>query len=1074
MLCGIAAIFSVSAQAGLVLPNVPLQTGSSLPANIWFVLDDSGSMASTQMPDDVPATTPVNIALQTSARNGIYYNPAVTYRPWRRADGTFFPTTAATAAYSSTTLNSGSINLMLTDQLFYVPKVGISDFSNATQYIRYRLRTTGALERCSTLSYVGSAWTWQSCVNLPSETWSTSAGTTIRTAAQEWQNFATWYSYSRTRNKVAKSGASFAFSGLGEDIRVGFTTIWNRSTFDIPVGTDNGLFRDRGTSTNRTIWFNRMLAAGASGVTPLRSALQRSGDYFRRTDAAGPYGPESGDQQLACRQNFTILTTDGFWNSDAAFSQADTDSVAGPTMVGPNNSPFAYVPANPYKDGRGNTLADVAMANWVQDLRPDMPNSVPTSLANPAFWQHNVTFSMSIGLQGTLNPNVDLPALTAGTKVWPDPLAAENATRIDDLWHAAVNGRGKFVEATNSELFAQGLKDALATITARVSSSSNVSTSSASISSDSQAFQASFIGGQWTGELAAFPLTAAGLSETPRWLGSEGIPLPASRKIYTWNGTAGAAFPTAAQSTALTNSVVAYLRGDQSYEIQNGGTFRDRLHVLGDIVGSSPVYVNGASASSGTVYVGANDGMLHAFSAQNGQEHFAYVPGGIDLANLKTLSASNYAHRYFVDGPLVVSSEGQVTGRRILIGSLGRGGRGMFGLDVSNPTSFATTSVLWDKFSDVDMGNVISTPFIAKLNTGNTAAIIGNGPNSAGDRAVLLVIDVVTGTIIKRFDTNFGSSTQPNGLSAPRGWDADTDGTVDFVYAGDLQGNVWKFDLSGSNPVQWKIANAGSPLFVTKNAGGVRQPITGGMTVGKNPDTFATWLSVGTGRYLLSGDSTDTSVQTWYGLIDSGATIAGRGELKQRKIAVVGTIGGTLVRGFETQAENDMAGKKGWYLDLLDPPSYSAGGERMVGDAILFGRALIAASIIPNSDPCEVGGTGFLNAINAFTGASLASSLFDIDGDGAFNDALPGTGPGGQPTPVGSFNPGVGMLTTPVLVGGVYPVPGAGGPPMPAPGSCPAGTHLILVNGSDGTPAWKCVDTGSTQGRISWREIIRD
>ena len=355
VLGGIAAIFSFSAQAGLVLPDVPLQTGSSLPANIWFILDDSGSMASTHMPDNVPATTPVNIALQTSARNGIYYNPAVTYRPWRRADGTFFPTTLPTAAYTSTTLDSGSINLMLTDQLFYVPKVGISDFSNATQYIRYRLRTTGALERCSTLSYVGSAWTWQSCVNLASETWSASAGTITRSATQEWQNFATWYSYSRTRNKVAKSGASFAFSGLGEDIRVGFTTIWNRGTFDIPVATDNGLFRDRGTSTNRTTWFNRLLAAGASDFTPLRSALRRSGDYFRRTDAAGPYGPESGDQQLACRQNFTILTTDGYWNSDAAFSQADTDSIAGPTMVGPNNSQFAYVPANPYKDGRGNT-----------------------------------------------------------------------------------------------------------------------------------------------------------------------------------------------------------------------------------------------------------------------------------------------------------------------------------------------------------------------------------------------------------------------------------------------------------------------------------------------------------------------------------------------------------------------------------------------------------------------------------------------------------------------------------------------------------------------------------------------
>lgn len=1068
---GIGVIFSLGADAGLPIPQVPLQTGSSVPANVWFVLDDSGSMARSYMPDDVLDTTPIDISLQTYVRNGIFYNPAVTYRPWRKADGSFYPITPATAAYGSDTAASGTISLTASDQIFYVPKVGITDLADARQYYRYRLRSSGSMERCTSLALSSGVWTWQSCSRINSETWATSSGTITRSYSQELQNYATWYSYSRTRTKVAKSGASLAFSGLGETIRVGFTTIWNRNTFPIPVASDNGLFRNYGGSSNRTEWFNRLFAAGASGTTPLRSALRTSGEYFSKSDSSGPYGPESGDAQLACRQNFTILTTDGFWNGDSGFSQSDADSTIGPTVEGPNNLSYRYSPSRPYMDGRADTLADVAMANWVRDLRSDLPNIVPSTPADPGFWQHSVTFGLSIGLKGTLNPDTDLPALTTGAKSWPDPTANEDATRIDDLWHASINGRGKFVAATNSEQFAQGLKDALSTITARVSSSSNVSTSTTSISTDSQAFQASFIGGQWTGELAAYQLTASGFSAIPNWLASQQVPVASSRNIFTWNGSEGAEFPTSAQTTALTVDIAAFVRGDDSKEIQNGGTFRDRLSLLGDIINSSPVYVND---SGGTVYIGANDGMLHAFDARSGRERFAYLPGGVNLADLKLLSDPSYAHRHFVDGPLVVSSTDQTPGKRILVGALGRGGPGMFGLDVTNGGSFGAASVLWDRPSIPELGVLLSTPFIAKLNNGSAGVVVGNGPNSVDERAILVVIDAQSGSTIRTLDTGAGSATAPNGLSAPRGWDIDTDGIVDYVYAGDLQGNVWKFDLTGSNPSQWKISNSGAPLFVAKSAGGVRQPITGGMTVGKDPETFDTWISVGTGRYLIASDMSDKSVQTWYGLIDKDATITGRSVLKQRKIVAVGTISGTIVRGFENSVTGDMEGKKGWYLDFVEPPTFAPEGERMVGDALLFGRAIIAASIVPNSNACEVGGSGYINAIDAFTGAALSSSLFDIDGNGDFAELVPGSpGPGGA-SPVGSFNPGVGLPTTPILVGGVTPGTGSGAPITPAPGSCPPGTHMVLVNGSDGTPAWKCVDTGNTQGRISWREIIKD
>lgn len=1118
VLATLLAISAFSANAALILPSVPLQSGSTVPPNIWFILDDSGSMDWDFMPDSVPAiTTPTftgsNFASQTFARNTVYYNPATTYQPWRRWDGTFFPVTAPTAAWSSTQLASGgTIDLTTSDQVFYVPKADATDLANGTQYWRYRIRTTGVLERCELTNAGG--WGWRNCVNLASVTWDTPNGPVTRTFAQERQNFALWYSYARTRNKVAKGGASAAFSGLGEDVRVGFTTIWNRSTFNIPVGSDSGLFRDQGGSTNRSTWFNRLHTATASGSTPLRNALKAAGTYFSRSDAAGPYGPEPTNQQLACRQNFSILTTDGFWNGPTP-GVGNVDNTPGTTTItGPNNPPFTYAAVNPYKGPTSDTLADVGMNNWVRDLRPDLPNIVPTSAADEAFWQHAVTFGLSIGLRGKLNPDTDLPALTAGTLTWPVP-ASNSINNIDDLWHAAVNGRGNFVAATDPQAFSDGLKDALATIIARVGSSSNISTSSTSVSTDSKVFLASFIAGQWTGELKAVAVTLAGglQSGTPLWLASQGIPSAAARKIFTWNGAAGAAFPTALQTTALGGSaVVNYLRGDQSNEQQNGGAFRDRLSRLGDIIDSSPVFVRDTSpgpatpASVDAVYVGANDGMLHAFDANTGSELFAYLPGALNPTELRRLADTDYPHRFFVDGPLTVSTEVETPGKRILVGSLGRGGRSLFALDVSEPGSFDARKVLWE-ITLPELGNVLGQPIIAKLRDSATARlIVANGPNSVGDKAQLLVIDLETGAVVRTLNTGAGSNLAANGLSAPRGLGSLS--TVQSVYAGDLLGNLWKFDLSSSLPASWAVANAGNPLYVARNPAGATQPISGGIGIGLHPDTRRPWLFFGTGRYLTAGDPADQSLQTWYGIEDPTSLAtpvpipsvvnrsATTNKLKTRSIALVGTINGTQVRSFAVAAPGDMVGFAGWLLDLINPAPAIPAGERMVGNQALFNNALLAASIIPGSDPCDAGGSGFINAIDAFSGAALTTSLFDIDGNGRFDDALPGGGgpggggPGGG-APVGSYNPGVGMPTAPVVIGTQSPAPPicdpvvnpACPPPPPpcgVPGSpacpmvCEPPRALGLVNGSNGSQSLECVDTSSTRGRISWRDIIGD
>ena len=1048
VLACIVTVLGMPVHAAVSLPDTPMQTNNGVPPNIWFILDDSGSMAWDFMPGPfnsggVPATTPNAIQLQTYTRNTLYYNPNSTYRGWQRADGTFMNDTLYTAVFNSNTLASGgTTNLSGSTQTFYVPTATNTDLADSRQYTRYQFRTDGTATACDWrfLAPVG----YNTCNNVTSFTW----GSVTRNLAQEKANFANWFSYHRTRTKVAKAGASYAFNDPSvfnddSDYRVGFTTIWQNNEFRIPVANNNGLFKGNNPGENRRVWFDRLFAAGANNGTPLIPALARAGAYFEETGANGPWGPQATALQFECRQNFTILTTDGYWNSGGT-AVGNTDNANGAAITRPDGPPYTYTAARPFQDSWSNTLADVAMHYWKRDLRTGLINTVPASASNPAFWQHMVTFGISIGLKGTLDPKVDIPALTSGAKVWPNPMDNEDQERIDDLFHASVNGHGAFVAAGNPEEFADGLGSALRAIAARRGSGSNATVTGTSTSAGTKVFQAKFFSSKWYGEVQAYPVSGTGVDvANPLWTAT--IPVLASRSIYTHNGTAGTTFPTTAQNTALTPVVANYIRGDRTQEPQFNatGVMRDRNTLLGDIVNSSPTYVK-TSAAVETVYVGANDGMLHAFNASDGVERFAYVPRGIDLAKLKAYSEPDYGHHFFVDGPIITSTSRELANRTVLVGSLGRGGRGLYALDVTDPTIFGPTKVLWDRDSsfDGDMGQILSRPIIAKLNDGSTGLIVSNGLNSTSERAVLFVLDLVTGAKIAEIDTGVGSPVTSNGLAAPRGWDDDGNGTVDTVYAGDLRGNLWKFDLSDSNPSQWQVAD-NRPLYAPITAG--TQPVTGGVTIAVDPATDKRWVFFGTGRLLSTGDITDVSRQTWYGVIDdeSAASSVTRTSMTARNIALYDA--GTRNRAFEPNSALPL-GSKGWYIDLDLPPGNTLEGERMVGDQQVVKNALIAGSIIPStSNPC-LPGRGYINAIDAFTGTSLLTGLFDANRDGEFGNDTMGAGN----TAVGSIDLGVGMVTDPALL-----------------------DRLLVAGGSLATLASTPLDPALYGGRISWREIIR-
>ncbi len=1180
----LATILALPVHAGITIPDEPLTTANRVAPNILFILDDSGSMESTYMPDSVPATSTPNVARLAYPRNTLSYNPAVVYQPWTQANGNRMTGgTGYAAAYSDLSLASGSIDLGKAVQTFYVPKditntaaaylgnganyyryqiwdgkiyrsewlgsgsnstpsvsatlatanspgsgkytatwnfevpsyayktaistaggtvspssnrgadlfvrrdnssvttvdytirsrnIGNAELVNpatqaavATWYVRLYAETswsgtvtvTYSYDLCATNSTSGNAW--RNCTEV------TSIPGTGRLVAAELTNYATWYSYFRTRMKAAKAGVGDAFKPLGNRVRVGYRTIWNRSNFDIPVNDGNdGRFVDNpddpvtGTNeatTTRTTWYSRLYAAEGSGTTPLQNALNSAGTYFSSAAQSGPYGPQSGTSQYTCRQNFTILTTDGYWNNSVVTS-GNADNTNGPTITGPKSQSYTYNAVGPYADSYSNTLADVAMTYWKNDLRTEasMTNNVPTSPGDPAFWQHMVTFGISIGL--TTTSGYGSVASVPSNMAWPDPdtahPTADNANRIDDLLHAAVNGRGSFVSASDPTELAAGLSAALAVIQQRTSSFSNVATNAASVKTGGKVFNASYVSGLWTGAMKAWTLDTNNNPSALAW--SASVPGVATRKVYTFDGSSGQQFPTSTQIATLTrtggpvdypvtgSANASYLKGDASNEERNGGLLRNRTSVLGDIVGSSPAYVD----DTATLYVGANDGMLHAFDATNGQELFAYVPSIINMANLRDLSRGDYTHKFFVDGPVVVTSRKLTPGKNLLVGALGKGGRGLFGLNVTNPSTFDGTGVKWERAQTPgnNMGLVTGRPVLAKVKTGAVAAILGNGVNSPNDKAVLIVVDAETGAVIGEVDTGVGSSSTPNGLAAPTAVLGPDGKTVSYAYAGDRLGNVWRFDLTSASPGGWTATR----LFTAKSndGSGAAQPITGAVTVATEPSTFKRWVFLGTGSFMTTTEADDKTplAQSLYGFIDDGsANPVAYSDLVKRTIGNTGASqDGYPVRTFEAKASLP-ANKKGWFVNL------PGNGERIVQDAQVVANILVTASMIPEGDACEASGTGYINALDAFTGTSAGSSFFDLDGDGKTDDTMVGG------VPVGSVNFGVGMPTLPIFLDGKLVVGGTGG------------SVSAEKPGAGGI-------TRKSWGRVSWRELRSD
>ncbi len=1125
---------SPAVSAPLSISNQPVYLGGMADPNIVFTLDDSGSMGWELMPDALsssisrtsfPTSTrwnrrkvyddyfdPTNIdvnQMRSVDVNTMYYDPTVRYLPWANSDGSFMANADPTCAHydpmspDNTTcvdfkvqasVCSGdctSVNIWPAN--YFQHKGGST--TNTANYTHVEIKP-------AVTTYTGGA-DRSDCAAAPTCTY-----------AEEVQNFANWFQYYRTRMMLAKAGVSRAFSIQGADLRVGFATI-NTGSRTLDGVTSNGAML-RGVrafaGTDRTDWFNLLYNANTSGSTPLRRASNYVGQYYGRSDNKGPWGNDPGVNDTTghsvCRQNYHILMSDGYWNGSSP-SVGNVDNSNGPTITAPDGTTYRYTPARPYRDGYSDTLADVAMKYWLTDLRTDLVNAVPTTTADNAFWQHMSTFTVGLGLVGTLDPATDLPNLTDGSASWP----SASSNQIDDMWHAAVNGHGRFFSAKNVNEFAAALADSLVEIKARQTTAAKAGLSSTKLQIDTDIYQAGLNTGDWSGSLfstaisdgasgTVCPGTARGIPcPTPNWnaatvltnsIAADPAHYNTGRKIATYKPSTHAAAPfrwanlDAAQQTVMktnpddgtTESTAIGMRRLDYLRGKADGVFRLRSNYLGDITYSAPAHIgppkagypddwNGAvvepedaagkaystfksahSSRSRMVYVGANDGMMHAFDATTGAEVFAYVPGEVygtvnvpnkDFGRINQLTSATYvsSHLYFVDGP--ISNEDVFYNNdwhSVIVGSLRGGGRGIYALDVTSATAAdeaaVASKVLWEftDADDADLGLTFGTPYIARMQNGKWAVVVGNGYNnssasgtaSTSGNAVLFILffdaDLTDGswdlgTDYIKIDTRVGSTATPNGLASPTVTEVDADFIADYAYAGDLRGNMWKFDLTDSNPANWKVAlgtvAAPVPLFTATAADGTPQVITTAPEVGAHSSGDGFMVYFGTGKLIEPSDNLTVGqqTQTVYGIWDKNGLAGGfsafnRSHLLEQRI----TFESAVLGGYRVITDNpitwhDTAGVPispvqkylGWRMDLLNTQGGNTDnrGERQITDMLLAGGRLIYTTAIPSDDPCDLGGDGWALVVSPEHGGRLSfdalneTASVDIDGDGVLD-----------------------------------------------------------------------------------------
>ncbi|MCZ8164821.1 PilC/PilY family type IV pilus protein [Silanimonas sp.] len=847
------------------------------------------------------------------------------------------------------------------------------------------------------------------------------------------QNFANYFSYYRNRNLSIIAAVTKAFVDI-DFMRVGAFTINNRNTVTM---------YDMGVQADRNAFYTLVTAFNGNSGTPNRFAVDHLGNQFRRTGAGAPV-------QLACQMNAGMLFTDGYSNGGGpTVGIGNLDGGLGPPFADTFDNKKGDIVARHYMQ---NIRSDLP-AGLVR-VPPACATANPDPRLDCRTDPHMNFYGVTLGAIGTVY-GVNAAATAdpyANPPAWPgrcdDCLQA-----VDELWQATLIGRGRYINATSPQAISQAMNDVVNAVLDSTQPVGTPPVAGARVGTDSATYQTGFAvrnnARDWVGSLQAFRINADGSIGTQLWSAEPLLPSASSRNILAMR-TPG---PTATRSvvpflatnfgtteseraTAIGVSLSSftanytagstmtdafnYLRGDQSREQTNTVPlgFRSRSGRLGDIVNSSaevetkrsfyPAFdaLPGAEGSAyrayretklasftNSVYVGANAGMLHAFNADTGAELFSYIPNGA-IGQMGLLLARNYQHRYFVDGQINVT-DAVINGNwgTVLLGNMGRGGRSVFAINVTDPTSVDAGKVMWElPTDDNDLGLGLGRVEVMYGEDGAWYAVFGNGLNSTNANPVLYLVNLSTGVVTRRITADDGGNLT-NGLTRIALADVNGNGRVDAVYGGDFQGNLWKFDLSSTSNSSWGVGLAGNPLARARDINGDPQPITGGVTVARGP-SGGVMVSFGTGRYLTDTDAVAGGTQqlhSFYGVWDRG-TVSGitRDSLRQQQILTQFGTGSNLGRTL-TNNRVDYATQNGWYLDLR-VGSTTPNGERMIGDPRVIGQTITIPTSEPSGDTqCAPGLRSWGYRLDLFSGGPVLNRMERPGG----NAVCPTTGCGG-------------------------------------------------------------------------------
>jgi type IV pilus assembly protein PilY1 len=1233
------------------LSTTPPDLTTSVAPNIAVTFDDSGSMQWSYMGDTRPfdqqawTTSPWLCAGVIDPRitdtknnaskpmNGVYYNPNITYTPAVKADGT--PMANADATLNAVWLNGIDVNRTVNK----VTPAAAQNLSNRDSLANYSDSRVSKIT--STFTYKNDGVTIKSVdrwvcspnatnpfpnggpyyyrlkagVNITKtdgsgavdtgQLYSSSNWEAVAVPTSDYQNFANWFAYYRTRNIMTRTALSQAFSKIGNSVRIAWQNMANATSqvdgnFDVQF-SGPAVLQDIGDlkSTVRASFYNWMLQVVGSNSTPSRGAVIRASEIFRQalskksddltTKQKDPYwnGLDTSDSaDLVCRKNFSMLVTDGYWNDNQGDSLAlpGAASNGAPAMTGTTNvaqvsqtlpDKRSYSPSDSFSKIYGNvagtqftsSMANIAWYYWATDLQPGLNDGVkpywkdlttttafdPTNpgkndtvywnpVNDPATWQHVSQFFVTLGVAGTLQYPGDYPALMGGTKQWPRPV--NNAPEgVDDTWHAAVNSRGGFFNASDPATLVSSLVNIINSVIATTSSAVSPALSDGVLGPNAMTYVPNFSSVDWSGTLIAYPLTATGARGAADWDAGGQLDKRTSRMIVTSAGPGqgnGVEFLysnlTTSQKAIMDSSDgaggasdskgtnrVNWVRGNTTDE---GSLLRTRSHQLGAIVNAQPVYV--AYPSSGyrdffppsdatpnapspetlaysgstpdpsksysafvaanlartpTLYVAANDGMLHAFDAQPkaksstaGSEFWAFVPDAVYRKLWFFSQQNNFKYRPTVDStPITRDVYFSTTGAKsavgwhtILVGGLRYGGRGIYALDITTSgvtnAAGAAQKVLWEfNGNSTDSSNVnvganlgytFGQPNIGRLSNGKWVVLVPAGyfptdsldpeyaaPAKDNTFSSLFVLDAQTGEVIKEMKTPAtygGSNITSYGLSSPVLGDYNNDQIDDVAFAGDLVGNLWRFNLKDLTTVDL--------LFKPDTGTETNQPITVMPRLFPDPTSQNFIVVFGTGKFIGDDDRTSvgTLTQSVYGIRDLGQTVkTGLPWTKDKLVQQTLDQTSTGLRGLTTNPAPASGKPGGWYFDLiLDGKN---GGEKVVvtPTALFNTNSAIITTLIPTTpDPCNPGRAGAIMVVDASTGGAGGG----VNGGGVYGADSPYTVAGSR-------------VDNPPATGGLPAATGLGGGSVIVPGVTVTGGTSAF---SFGSPMWR---------RRSWRTL---